>query len=211
MMRRTILTFSILVALSQTATAGVPLFGHVSCAVVRFYVAKYSEAAAERWARSQGVSNAEIETARRCLHTTLVQTASSAAKSDVAAPVSAEDRAKHEQAERDPGQDAMHSAPAQGQRADPEQDKHGNEPAARDVIHAKHTEDRSASNPGRDIKDAPPSARKTSALYRNVGAMHHSNRAVVTIHVSWLKRLWDHLTRRRQFSIAFLHFKGGRR
>jgi hypothetical protein len=64
---------------------------------------------------------------------------------------------------------------------------------------------------GRDIKDASPSARKTSALYRNVGATYHSNRAVVTIHMSWLKRLWDHLTRRRQFSVAFLHFEGGRR
>ena len=39
----------------------------VSCAVVRYYVAKYSEAAAESWARSHGATNAEIKTARRCL------------------------------------------------------------------------------------------------------------------------------------------------
>ena len=49
MMRRAILAFAALIALSQSATAGVLLFGHVSCAVVRFYVAKYSEAAAETW------------------------------------------------------------------------------------------------------------------------------------------------------------------
>src|SRR4029077_2737580 len=86
MMRRAILAVVTLIALSQTATAGVPLFGHVSCAVVRFYVAKYSEAAAETWARGHGASNAEIETARRCLHSANVQTASSAAKSQVLAP-----------------------------------------------------------------------------------------------------------------------------
>src|SRR5436853_3486847 len=82
-MRRAILAFATLIALSQTATAGVPLFGHVSCAIVRFYVAKYSEAAAETWARSHGASNAEIETARHCLHSANVQTASLAARSQV--------------------------------------------------------------------------------------------------------------------------------
>src|SRR5246127_4862809 len=89
MMRRAIAAFATLIALSQTATAGVPLFGHVSCAVVRFYVAKYSEAAAEKWARGHGAGDAEIETARRCLHgaSANVQTASLAAKSQVPAPV----------------------------------------------------------------------------------------------------------------------------
>ena len=81
-MRRAILAFAALIALSQTATAG------VSCAVVRFYVAKYSEAVAEKWARSQGASAAEIETARRCLHPRPnVQTAGSVARSQVPAPV----------------------------------------------------------------------------------------------------------------------------
>jgi hypothetical protein len=34
---------------------------------VRYYVAKYSAAAAETWARSHGATEAEIEAARRCL------------------------------------------------------------------------------------------------------------------------------------------------
>lgn len=43
------------------------LFRRASCTVVRYYVAKYSAAAAETWARSHGATDAEIETARRCL------------------------------------------------------------------------------------------------------------------------------------------------
>ena len=43
-----------------------------SCTVVRYYVAKYTVAAAESWARSGGATEAQIETARRCLK---VQTA----------------------------------------------------------------------------------------------------------------------------------------
>lgn len=43
------------------------LLHHASCTVVRFYVAKYSAAAAEAWARGHGVTDAEIETARHCL------------------------------------------------------------------------------------------------------------------------------------------------
>ena len=42
-------------------------FRRASCSVVRYYVAKYSEAVAESWARSKGASEAEIEAARRCL------------------------------------------------------------------------------------------------------------------------------------------------
>jgi hypothetical protein len=38
-----------------------------SCTVVRYYVAKYSAAAAEAWARSRGATEAELEKARRCL------------------------------------------------------------------------------------------------------------------------------------------------
>ena len=101
MMRRAILAFAALIALSQTATAG------VSCSVVRFYVAKYSEAAAEKWARNQGASDAEIETARRCLHPRPnVQTASSAARSQVPAPVTRQERARPEPDERNPVQEA---------------------------------------------------------------------------------------------------------
>jgi hypothetical protein len=47
----------------------------VSCSVVRFYVAKYSAAAAEAWARSKGASEAEIESARRCLKGSSIITA----------------------------------------------------------------------------------------------------------------------------------------
>jgi hypothetical protein len=43
-------------------------------------VAKYSEAAAETWARSHGATDAEIETARRCLNGATVQAAGPAAK-----------------------------------------------------------------------------------------------------------------------------------
>ena len=39
----------------------------VSCTVVRYYVAQYTPAIAERWARGKGATTAEIETARRCL------------------------------------------------------------------------------------------------------------------------------------------------
>lgn len=210
-MRRTILAFTILIALSQTASAGVLLFGHVSCAVVRFYVAKYSEAAAERWARSQGASNVEIETARRCLHGTIVQTASSAAKPTVAAPVTVEERTNHERAERDPNQRTLNGAPVQGQHADPEQDKTGNEPAAQEVIPAKYSEQRSASNADHMSNDLPPSAKTTTALHHYTRAMYHTDRVRVTNHWTWLKRMWSYLTKRRQFSVAFLLFHGGRR
>jgi hypothetical protein len=47
----------------------------MSCAVVRFYVAKYSAPAAETWARSKGATDAEIEAARHCLKDSPVQTA----------------------------------------------------------------------------------------------------------------------------------------
>ena len=59
-----------LVALAPDATAGEPqpgVFRRASCTVVRYYVAKYSAAAAETWARSHGATEAEIEAARRCL------------------------------------------------------------------------------------------------------------------------------------------------
>ncbi len=45
------------------------LVHRASCAVVRFYVAKYSASAAEMWARSHGATEAEIEAARLCLKT----------------------------------------------------------------------------------------------------------------------------------------------
>jgi hypothetical protein len=51
-------------------------YHRVSCSVVRFYVAKYSADAAESYARSRGATDADIETARRCLGSGSVQTAS---------------------------------------------------------------------------------------------------------------------------------------
>jgi hypothetical protein len=43
------------------------LVHRASCSVVRYYVAKYSASMAEAWARSKGATEAEIESARRCL------------------------------------------------------------------------------------------------------------------------------------------------
>ncbi|MGX1323370.1 hypothetical protein AB7M17_006823 [Bradyrhizobium sp. USDA 377] len=65
-----------LLAFAPDAMAGEPqpgLFRRASCTVVRYYVAKYSAAAAETWARSHGATEAEIETARRCLTNTPAQ------------------------------------------------------------------------------------------------------------------------------------------
>ncbi|HTG02937.1 MAG TPA: hypothetical protein VK635_02590 [Bradyrhizobium sp.] len=42
--------------------------GHaIPCWVVRKAVAQYGEAAAESWTRAKGISDKEIERARRCL------------------------------------------------------------------------------------------------------------------------------------------------
>ncbi len=197
MLGRAILVFATLIALSQTATAGVALFGHVSCTAVRFYVAKYSEAAAETWARSHGASNAEIETARQCLHPASMQTANLAARQ--LAAVSEQERAQHEPAERDPDRDALRVVPVQGQRADPEQDNHNNESRPKDV------EDRSVGHPSYEAKDdlVPSDGEKTTPQRpRYVGAVHRAHSAGVT----WLKRLWDHLVGRRRSSIALFAF-----
>ncbi|MGA7804142.1 MAG: hypothetical protein WCB02_05895 [Bradyrhizobium sp.] len=47
----------------------------MSCAVVRFYVARYSASTAEMWARSHGATEAQIGAARRCLKDMPAQTA----------------------------------------------------------------------------------------------------------------------------------------
>ena len=181
MIRRAIPAFVTLIALSQTATAG------VSCAVVRFYVAKYSEAAAETWARSHGASDAEIETARRCLHHRAnVQIASSAARSQVLAPVTQQERARHEPNERNPNQDASHVVSVQDPRADPEKDSHGDEPRVHGIIRPKNIEVPSAGHLSHEVKDLVPS----------------DNSRGVTGHVAWFKRLWDHVVGRRRSSIA---------
>ncbi|MBP0115654.1 MULTISPECIES: hypothetical protein [Bradyrhizobium] len=59
-----------LLAFAPDAVAGEQqpgVFRRASCTLVRYYVAKYSAAAAETWARSHGATEAEIEAARRCL------------------------------------------------------------------------------------------------------------------------------------------------
>ena len=73
MLMRGIAALVLVLALCQRAEAGA--LHRISCAVVRLYVAKYSEPAAESWARSHGATDVEIETARRCLGSSL-QTAS---------------------------------------------------------------------------------------------------------------------------------------
>jgi len=78
---RWLYVLAILVALSPDAFAGEQpgVFRRASCSVVRFYVAKYSAFAAEQWARSKGATEAEIESARRCIGpTTTIQTAQAA-------------------------------------------------------------------------------------------------------------------------------------
>ncbi len=68
---------AMLLALGQGALANdrPGTLRRISCTLVRFYVAKYSEAAAETWARSHGATDAEIETARKCLAGSTLQTA----------------------------------------------------------------------------------------------------------------------------------------
>jgi hypothetical protein len=70
MFTRGLATLSMLAALSQGATAEEKpnLIHRVSCAAVRYYVAKFSVVAAEAWARSHGATEAEIERARSCLN-----------------------------------------------------------------------------------------------------------------------------------------------
>jgi hypothetical protein len=61
----------------QTSAAERPgVFHRASCSVVRFYVARYSAAAAETWARSHGATENEIEAARHCIQGSPVQAAS---------------------------------------------------------------------------------------------------------------------------------------
>jgi hypothetical protein len=82
MFTRGVAALALLVALGQGVLAAERprAYQRVSCTVVRFYVAKYSQPAAESWARSRGATDADIEGARRCLGGPSVQTASFAAK-----------------------------------------------------------------------------------------------------------------------------------
>jgi hypothetical protein len=70
MLTRAVGAMALTFSLSSTALAGhhPGIVQRVSCSVVRYYVAKYSASTAEMWARSHGATDAEIETARRCLN-----------------------------------------------------------------------------------------------------------------------------------------------
>ena len=76
-MGRGFLILAVLFGFSPGAAAGERsgLLRSVSCSVVRYYVAKYSEAAAEAWARNKGASEAEIDAAKRCLTSETTRTA----------------------------------------------------------------------------------------------------------------------------------------
>jgi len=76
---RAFFIIAVLFGSSQMAEAAEQsVMRRVSCSVVRFYVAKYSAPAAEAWARSKGASEAEIESARRCLKGMPIVTAQNA-------------------------------------------------------------------------------------------------------------------------------------
>jgi hypothetical protein len=72
---RGILVSTALLTMTPDASAGEQsgVLRRVSCTVVRYYVAKYTAAAAESWARAKGATDAEIEAARRCLKDAPVQ------------------------------------------------------------------------------------------------------------------------------------------
>lgn len=57
----------VLFAMAPVEASAEGILHRASCSVVRYYVAKYSVAMAEAWARSKGATDAEIESARRCL------------------------------------------------------------------------------------------------------------------------------------------------
>jgi hypothetical protein len=72
---RWLLLLVICCSLTSPVAAGDPakldLKRRVSCVLVRYYVAKYTVAAAEAYARGKGASEAQIEAARHCLPPTL--------------------------------------------------------------------------------------------------------------------------------------------
>jgi hypothetical protein len=73
---------AICLGVSSAASAGEQsgILHRASCTLVRFYVAKYSAATAEQWARSNGATDAEIETARHCLTPETTRTAKTQTK-----------------------------------------------------------------------------------------------------------------------------------
>jgi len=74
---RSMAVLAILLGSASAADASEPsnILHRASCSMVRFYVAKYSAPVAEQWARSKGATDAEIETARRCITPETTRTA----------------------------------------------------------------------------------------------------------------------------------------
>jgi hypothetical protein len=69
MLLRVIAAVALIAPLNSGAFAGSQpgVVQRMSCSVVRHYVAKYSAATAEMWARGHGATEAQIDAARRCL------------------------------------------------------------------------------------------------------------------------------------------------
>ncbi len=68
MVIRLLSVLAVVLGLSTNAIAAEhPILHHMSCAMVRYYVALYSATAAEQYARSKGATEAEIEAARHCI------------------------------------------------------------------------------------------------------------------------------------------------
>jgi hypothetical protein len=77
MLMRAIAAVTLMLSMGSGANAGARhgVTHRMSCSEVRYYVAKYSAATAEMYARSHGATEAQIDAARRCLKDQSVQTA----------------------------------------------------------------------------------------------------------------------------------------
>jgi hypothetical protein len=77
MLMRAIAAAILILSLGSGAQAGGQhgVRQRMSCSEVRYYVAKYSAATAEMYARSHGATDAQIDAARRCLEDQSVQMA----------------------------------------------------------------------------------------------------------------------------------------
>ena len=77
MLMRAIAAATLMLSIGSDANAGARhgVTHRMSCSEVRYYVAKYSAATAEMYARSHGATEAQIDAARRCLKDQSVQTA----------------------------------------------------------------------------------------------------------------------------------------
>jgi len=77
MLMRAIAAATLMLSIGSGANAGARhgVTHRMSCSEVRYYVAKYSAATAEMYARSHGATETQIDAARRCLKDQSVQTA----------------------------------------------------------------------------------------------------------------------------------------